>query len=247
MLGKFDNILEVGKKRTTRLAYSIWDIITFPEAVHFEQSDSSFRFSYDLHTTLFGPPNQELLDRYNPIGTISLSFDPEWLELVMENFSAFEAMDKSAKDKEMNTFLSMELIQQDFKCKETYDSQILDEDLIKGLSFKQRLLFSNSEGGGVGIMKDSEILGVAFTPHIVNNDQFSFAIIRGVWVSQAHRNKGYGYDVSAKMCEVLFDNGIEKVTLWVEESNTPAVSIYEKMGFKTVEEVYGTDCIKTKR
>ncbi|MCE7742610.1 MAG: GNAT family N-acetyltransferase [Candidatus Heimdallarchaeota archaeon] len=247
MLEDFDSILEVGQKRVTRLAYSIWDIITFPEAVHFEESNSSFRFSYDLHTTLFGPPSKELLEKFNPKGTISLSFDLEWLELVLENFSDFEVMDKAAEDKKMNTFLCMELIQKDFKSKDTYDSQILNGDLIKNLSFKRRLLFSNSEGGGVGIIKNDEMVGVAFAPHIVSNDLFSFAVIRGVWVSETHRNKGYGYDVSAKMCEELFSNDIEKVTLWVEESNFPAVRIYEKMGFRTVEEVYGTDCIKLQK
>jgi len=241
---QFDSILEVGKNRISRLAYTVWDILTFPESCHFQRKDSSFRFSYDLHTTLFGPSNRELLDMYEPVGKISLSFDPEWMEVVMDNFTSFEVMDKSAKGKEMNTFLSMELNQENFITKDTYEAQNLDETVIKELSFKQRLLFSNSEGGGVGIIKDDKIIGVAFAPHIIVNENFSFAIIRGVWVSQEYRNRGFGFDISAKMCEILFSKGIETISLWVEESNIPAVKIYKKMGFRTTDKVIGTDCIK---
>ncbi len=246
MLKDFSNILEVGMKRVSRLAYSIWDIIKFPEVVHFEEIDSSFRFSYDLHTTLFGPPSKELLDKYNPKGKISLSFDPDWINLVVENFSDFEPMDKSAKGKEMNTFLSMELIQKDFNNKDTYAAQALTDSISQNLRFKQRLLYSNSEGRGVGIVKDNKVVSVAFAPHIVKNELFSFAVLRGVWVASEHRNKGYGFDVSAKMCEELFSSGIKTITLWVEESNFPAVRIYEKIGFTTAEKVYGTDCSKMK-
>ena len=246
MSSEFDSILEVGKNRISRLAYTIWDILTFPDSCHFQRLDSSFRFSYDLHTTLFGPPNRELLEIYEPVGKISLSFDPEWLEVVLDNFTSFEVMDKSAKGKEMNTFLSMELYQENFITKDTYEAQNLDETITRELSFKQRLLFSNSEGGGVGIIKNDKIIAVAFAPHILVNENFSFAIIRGVWVSQEYRNRGFGFDVSAKMCEVLFSKSIETITLWVEESNAPAVRIYEKMGFRIIDKVIGTDCIKQK-
>ena len=240
----FTSILEVGKRRVARLGYTIWDIVRFPKACHHDKIGSSFRFSYDLHTTLFGTPNKELLSRFNPRGKISLSFDPEWLEIVRECFTNFELMDKSAKGQEMNTFLGMELNRETFNAKSTYEAQVLGEEISHKLNFKQRILFSNSEGGGVGIIRNGEIVGVAFAPHVLSNEDFSFAIIRGVWVSKDNRNKGYGYDVSAKMCEELFAKGIETVTLWVEETNIPAVKVYEKMGFVTVDRVFGTDCIK---
>ena len=247
MSAEYDTVFKAGKSRLARLAYTIWDIIAFPNAVHFERDGDSFRFSYDLHTTLFGPPNQELLERYKPNGKIVLSFDPEWLELVEKYFTDFELMDKSAKSKLMNTFLCMELRKDDFNSKDTYLASVLSENQAHKLNFKQRILFSNSDGGGVGILKEDEIISVAFTPHIVQNYDFSFAIIRGVWVSPEHRNKGYGFDVSAKMCEVLFERDIETITLWVEESNLPAIHIYEKMGFRTIEKVIGADCRKQNR
>jgi ribosomal protein S18 acetylase RimI-like enzyme len=241
---EFDGILEVGKTRIARLAYTIWDIVAFPEAVHFDNLETSFRFSYDMHTTLFGPPNKKILENFNPQGKIVLSFDPDWLELVEDYFTDFELMDKSAKNKEINTFLCMELNRKNFNSKRFYEAKLLDEGTVRKLTFKQRMLYSNSDGGGVCITLNEEIVGVAFTPHIVQNELFSFAIIRGVWVSRDYRNRGYGYDVSAKMCEILFDKNIDIVTLWVEESNLPAIRIYEKMGFKTVDKVYGVDCRK---
>ncbi len=241
---EFEGIFKVAEKRMARLAYTVWDIIEFPNVVHFDQANSSYRFSYDLHTTLFGPPNKELLEEYDPKGEISLSFDPEWLSLIREYFTDFKVMDKSVRRKDINTFLCLELVEKDFSPKNRYESLILDDVLSKLLSFKQRMLLSNSAGGGVGITKNNQMVAVAFAPHLVTNDRFSFAIIRGIWVLKEYRNKGYGYDVSAKICQELFSKNIGKITLWVEESNTPALQIYDKMGFKIVDKVLGTDCIK---
>ena len=246
MFEEFEEILKVGEKRISRLAYTVWDIYTYPQIVHYNQINSSFRFSYDLHSTLFGSSNEKIIENYDPKGEISLSFDLEWLDLVQNYFTNFKVMDKSASGKEMNTFLCMELQSDDFKPLENYQAQIMDDSLITKLSFKQRMLFSEFGGGGVGIVKERQLIGVAFAPHIIQNNRFSFAIIRGVRVAQEHRNKGYGYDVSAKMCDVLFSRGVEFITLWVEESNLPAVKIYQKMGFKTKDKVYGTDCVKQK-
>ena len=244
MSDEFERIFQVSEKRLARLAYTVWDIIKHPKSVNFYNLGSSFRFSYDLHTTLFGEPNNEILERYNPKGEISLSFDLKWLQLVKDYFSHFKVMDKSAENQDMNKFLCMELAESNFISKDTCESQKISENTAELLSFKQRMLYSNSDGGGVIITKNGKIIAVAFAPHIIKNERFSFAIIRGVWVSKEHRNKGYGYDVSTKICQELFLKNIDKITLWVEETNIPAVKIYEKMGFKTMDKVFGTDCIK---
>ncbi len=243
MMKEFDDFFTVAEPRIARLGYMIWDIHICPGIVIIDKIEDSFRCSYDLHTTIFGPPNEKIIENFYPKGEISLSFDMEWKTLIQKHFKDFIPMDKSVKDRNMNTFLCMELKKEDFTPQTEYLSRELTKEEIRLLGLKRRILFSQGMGG-VGIIENNELIGCAFAPHHVQTERFSFALIRGVWVSRDYRNKGYGYDLSAKMCEVLYDKGIEDITLWVEETNIPAVRIYEKLGFKTAEKVHGVDCTK---
>ncbi len=243
---EFENFFRAAEPRIARLGYMIWDIHICPEIVIIDSIDDSFRCSYDLHTTIFGTPNEKILDNFNPAGRISLSFDLGWKDLIQSNFSDFVPMDKSVRNKDMNTFLCMDLKKDNFRPQSEYISRELTKDEIKLLGLKRRILFSQGLGG-VGIIENDELIGCAFSPHHVQTERFSFALIRGVWVGKEHRNKGLGYDLSIKMCDFLIEKGIELITLWVEETNLPAVRIYEKLGFRIAEKVFGVDCIKKEK
>ncbi|MHA1217134.1 MAG: GNAT family N-acetyltransferase [Candidatus Heimdallarchaeaceae archaeon] len=240
---EFESFFKASETRIARLGYMIWDIYTCPEIIIIDNLGASFRCSYDLHTTVFGPPNKEILENFNPKGQFSLSFDIEWRDLIEDYFTKFIPMDKSVQNKNINTFVCMELDRENFIPQKVYQSRKLLLEDAKLLDLKRRILFSQGLGG-VGIIENNELIGCAFIPHYVQNDRFSFAIIRGVWVSNQNRNRGMGSDLSSKMCEIIFDKGIEKITLWVEETNLPAVRIYEKLKFKIVEKVHGVDCVK---
>ena len=70
--------------------------------------------------------------------------------------------------------------------------------------------------------------------------------MRDVFVDPSCRNRGFGYDLSSKICEIIFEKGIEKCILWVEENNIHAVKIYEKLGFKTKNKVRSNYCLRKK-
>ena len=240
---RFEDFLELAKTRIARLGYMVWDIYTCPDIMIIDNFDESYRCTYDLHTTIFGPPNNKIIKNFNPKGEFSLSFDLKWEKFIRSNFTDFIPMDKSVKNKDMNTFLCMELKKENFTPKEEYISRELHKKEEKLLGIKRRILFSQGLGG-VGIVEKNELIGCAFAPHFVLNNKFSFAIIRAVWVNKSHRNKGLGLDLSSHICNKIFNTGINLVSLWVEETNLPAVKIYEKLGFKTIEKVFGTDCKK---
>lgn len=56
--------------------------------------------------------------------------------------------------------------------------------------------------------------------------------ITNVAVSPAHRKKGYGEALVAKAKELAKEKQLEMILLEVRVSNTPAISLYKKMGFE---------------
>ena len=90
MQRKISKLFDIADNRIARLGYSVWDHYICPEVVDIDILANSFRFSYDLHTTLFGPPEDEILERFHPRGEISLSYDPAWDSLVQKYFTEFK-------------------------------------------------------------------------------------------------------------------------------------------------------------
>ena len=101
-----------------------------------------------------------------------------------------------------------------------------------------RKIHLNSGVGGVGIVENGSLVACAFAPHVVINESFSFAIVRDIWTRPFYRGKGFGYDVSSKICKIAFEEGVEKIFLWVEENNKAAIHIYEKIGFIIANKAY---------
>lgn len=58
------------------------------------------------------------------------------------------------------------------------------------------------------------------------------AQISGVYTDPDFRNQGIGTRAMAEICQTLFDEGMPRLTLYVNRSNTPARRVYEKLGFE---------------
>lgn len=56
--------------------------------------------------------------------------------------------------------------------------------------------------------------------------------ITNVAVNSNYRKKGIAKTLLALLCEYAKENSMEFISLEVRVSNTPAISLYEKMGFK---------------
>jgi len=56
--------------------------------------------------------------------------------------------------------------------------------------------------------------------------------ITNIAIDSDYRGCGYGYYLVNKMIQYLKENGVVSATLEVRVSNTPAIKLYEKCGFK---------------
>ena len=135
----------------------------------------------------------------------------------------------------------MELLEENFTPQKHYKSRPIQREDLETLSIKRKILQSRGFGG-VGIIEDKNLIGCAFASQVVQEDQFSFAAIRDVWVHPDHRKQGLGFDLTSNISKVIFNNKIERIFLWVEERNFPAVRLYEKLGFTTVDRFLSVVC-----
>ncbi|MHA1221812.1 MAG: GNAT family N-acetyltransferase [Candidatus Heimdallarchaeaceae archaeon] len=238
--------LKIAQENLAKFCFMVWDYFTFPDYFKVEHINSSLLCIYDSHNLLFGEPKQELIDKIESNKEIVISFDSKWLKLILENFKNFKLIDNSGEKGIFNTFFCMRLQKNEFKAKGDHFSEKLTEKEEKLLPIQRRIHLSRGMGG-VGIIHNNRIVACAFAPHVTKNENFSYAIVRDVWTYPEERKKGYGYDVSSKICEEVFKQEIKDIYLYVEKNNFPAVRIYEKLGFKVEDEVLSTVCEKKKK
>jgi len=238
--------LKIAEANLARYCFLIWDFFTFPEYVYFDQIENTLRSTYEQHTFLYGPPKKQILENFNPEGEVVLSFDVDWIPYIENYFTDFNLLVEIEEETKYNTFLCMQLNENQFRLKEDHISSEITEDIRRKMHYKRQMHLSRGFGG-VGIFENDILLGCGFAPHVVQNKDFSFAIVRDIWVKPESRNKGYGYDLSSKICEISFKKGVKTVFLWVEERNFPAVRIYKKLGFQTKDKAISVICKKKKK
>jgi predicted GNAT family acetyltransferase len=57
--------------------------------------------------------------------------------------------------------------------------------------------------------------------------------LMGVWTHPRHRRKGYSHELLREVCGHVFRSG-KVVTLFVNDFNTPAIGLYEALGFQRI-------------
>ncbi len=57
------------------------------------------------------------------------------------------------------------------------------------------------------------------------------AQISGVYTAPQFRNQGIATRAMTDLCAILFDEGLPRLTLYVNETNEPALRVYEHLGF----------------
>ena len=238
--------LKIAGENLARYCFLVWDFFTFPEFVKFDLIEGTLRSTYEQHTFLYGAPKERILENFNPKGEVVLSFNADWVPYIEKYFSDFNLLVQVEEETKFNTFLCMQLNKDQFKPKENHSSREITEDVKRRMHYKRQIHLSRGFGG-VGIFENDTLVGCGFAPHVVQNENFSFTIVRDIWVKSDKRNRGFGYDLSSKICDVSFKKGVKTIFLWVEERNYPAVRIYEKLGFQTKDKSISVVCKKRKR
>ena len=77
--------------------------------------------------------------------------------------------------------------------------------------------------------EDEKIIGYAMMWLLFENGD-----ITNIAVCKDYRHQGYGQKLLSKLIECAKENKLEYLFLEVRISNLPAISLYEKMGFETV-------------
>lgn len=86
---------------------------------------------------------------------------------------------------------------------------------------------SNNLAIYVVAMEDDKVVGYGGMWHIVNEGH-----ITNIAVHKDYRRKGIGNAIINKLSEIAVDKEMIGLTLEVRKSNTPALELYQKNGFK---------------
>ncbi len=243
-----DNIqyfLKIAIRDLAKYCFMVWDYFYTPNIFQVEVISSTLRCTYGHHNLISGKINPDIFSNIEDRGEVVISADLEWMPTIKEHFTDLKLLDPSMDVNTYNSFLCMELSKKDFQAKEEYLSRKLTPDDQKLVSMNRKI-HMDSGVGGVGILENGSLVACGFAPHVVKEGNFSFAIVRDVWTQPSYRGKGFGYDVSSKICNIAFEEGVEKIFLWVEENNKAAVHIYEKIGFRTANKTYSVIAKKKK-
>lgn len=114
------------------------------------------------------------------------------------------------------------------------DAERLNAFYSEALGTDEELLaFSPSQvehGVFFAYEEQGEILAAAGT-HVASKNE-GVAAVGNVFTSLGQRGKGLGTQVTAAVVTQLLADGIETIVLNVKQKNTPAVHVYEKLGFQ---------------
>jgi len=87
-----------------------------------------------------------------------------------------------------------------------------------------------ARGKFFGVWREGQLLATAGTH--VWSPQEGVVAIGNVFTHPAYRGRGYGTQCTAAVARAAFDAGIETVVLNVRCDNSPALHVYEKLGFQ---------------
>ncbi len=77
---------------------------------------------------------------------------------------------------------------------------------------------------------DNEIVSIA----LKSRPCIKTITVGGVFTPPAKRNKGYASACVARLCQLLLDQGYERIVLFTDLSNPTSNAIYQRIGFKPV-------------
>ena len=105
-------------------------------------------------------------------------------------------------------------------------------------------LYASGDGGGIafapfqldtglfyGIRKGAELVSVAGV-HVVSRNE-SVAGVGNIFTRSDYRGQGLGQIVTSSVAAALRESGIQTIGLNVELTNTSAIRVYERVGFRT--------------
>lgn len=179
--------------------------------------------------------------RWFKTNNVLLFSDPNLWEKIQSKFGNFRSLETNEKSDKYNTYSTYKLSIETFAPKWKKSTAIIrlpDENF--SLPKRYRHL---DDGISYGYIENNEVISFAAAPHILQKGKRSFAIIRGIETKLLERKQGYSEMTVTKLCQhLLAELLIKRIFLWVEETNQPAINLYEKLGFIKDKTIYATFC-----
>lgn len=162
-----------------------------------------------------------------------------WGEII-QRFENFRDLETNQRIDSYNTYLSLNLSRDLFSFSNP-DNQIIQIPSLKYPLPKRYRPY----GGGLsyGLIKNRNIVCFAAAPHILSQETFSFAILRGIETKIIERRQHYALKTVGVLCKELFSRyNLSNIFLWVDEKNKAARNLYKKLGFFEEGKTYTTYC-----
>jgi GNAT superfamily N-acetyltransferase len=233
------------------LFFQLWDTYFFSNTsklfAHESSLETGFIFRRGQFVSFFGNLSLDDLQalEWDQAQELILNFAPRHLPLVLSAFKEFRPPDETGDpDKSFNTFHVMEMdknrwtanlnrIASDFPDIEvlivTPDKEIAD---LKTRTFDIPFLSSIPT---VLLFKEdfSEPIAIARIPTVLSENEWSFGVIRDVWVQPKWRRRGFGSIVTNRALKWIFkEQELSQAFLYVEKSNNQAVALYKKLHWR---------------
>ncbi len=200
------------------------------------EKDTGIIIARIIHSTfkglrsIFGDKKSVLPIKDSKLLHIEKSFDYTFMELdkkyfiPIKNFSnsiIIDSIKPSESHKVLPLFISYET-----------EELGLNPERIKQEILKRFIAYKISNNELTVISKNSEVIGIAGT----NAKYRNACQIGSVYIKKNFRNKGFGTQLLNYHIQKLF-NSYDKIVLFVRKDNTPALKLYEKLGFKKAGEL----------
>ncbi len=141
-----------------------------------------------------------------------------------------------------NSLHSMVLEKTNFMPKRQVKSgKRISPDLLK--HFDPELVEYAESGVVYGIIEDTELISVCPVPYIYKDNNYSFAILHGIYTNEQYRHKGYATGSVRAALNFLFTRKIIKSVYTLVDEENPGVQMLEKIGFEaTGDQWLGARC-----
>ncbi|MHA1541528.1 MAG: GNAT family N-acetyltransferase [Candidatus Hodarchaeales archaeon] len=237
----------LSKKPLSQTCYLQWFLLKKPHLITVKLTEDplSFIFHYENKYFLSGVDVWKLKDRIRWFNTnIVIFFTDEslWPD-IQKRFTNFRSLETNNQTETFNSYTTYKISVKTFNPKWSNLSSLIKFPNNK-IAVPKRYRHLDIHGGlAYGYLKNNEIVSFAAAPHIHQNNELSFAILRGIETKLLERKQGYSNITLSKLCQELLTNMlIKELFLWVEDSNESAINLYEKIGFIEDNKIFATYC-----
>ncbi|MHA2227018.1 MAG: GNAT family N-acetyltransferase [Candidatus Hodarchaeales archaeon] len=170
-----------------------------------------------------------------------LMFEKErWTEIT-HHFHNFRSLETNKSTQTYDTYLTLHLTRQKFVFLDSIDEQIIE---LPSPQYPLPKRYRPLSGGlAFGFLKNNNVTCFAAAPHILKQEPFSYAILRGIETQSLDRRRGYAQKTVQVLCNEVFKRfDISDIFCWVEEKNRAARNLYKKIGFYEDGKIHSIYC-----